>query len=111
MRKGKYNASPTVVDGIRFDSKAEAARYVELKMLQDAQYISGLRCHPVYELQPQFQLNGRSVAAITYEGDFEYRENGALVVEDVKGVETPVFKLKLKMFQFHFPDIVFRMLK
>jgi len=110
-RTGKYNARKTTVDGITFDSKMEASRYGVLVLMQRAGLISGLRCHPVYELQPAFEHNTRTVAAITYEGDFEYLENGVLVCEDVKGVRTPVFNVKAKMFLYHYPDIDFRVLQ
>ena len=41
-RRHKYSARPTEVDGIRFDSKAEARRYTELRTLEKAGEISHL---------------------------------------------------------------------
>lgn len=75
----KYNNQPTTVDGIRFDSKKEARRYCELDLLQKAGQITHLQCHPRYI----FKVNGLTVGR--YTADFCYREDGELIVEDVKG--------------------------
>lgn len=87
----KYHAIPTEVDGIRFQSKAEARRYAELRLLQRAGQIADLRVHPRYPLV----VNG--VKCGYYEADFAYREGEQEVVEDVKGVATAVFQLKAKL--------------
>ena len=42
MSYRKYNARKTVVDGIKFDSKKEAARYSELKLMEKAGEIYNL---------------------------------------------------------------------
>lgn len=90
----KYRNVPTEVDGIRFASKAEAKRYGDLKLLQRAGEIAELRCQPRYELA----VNGHKVC--TYVGDFAYiTRTGMPVCEDVKGVETPEFKIKAKLFR------------
>ena len=85
-RKHKYGATPTIVDGIRFDSAKEARRYGELKLLQMAGKISQL------ELQPRYRL----VIEETYVADFRYLENGETVIEDVKGFLTAAYKRKRK---------------
>ena len=88
----KYNAVRTVVDGITFASKAEARRYGELKLAQAAGEIYGLA------LQPKFPLVVNGVKVATYIADFEYFTDGARrVIEDVKGVRTPVYRLKKKL--------------
>ena len=107
----KYHAVATVIDGIRFASKAEARRYAELKLLEKAGKIAGLRCQPKYEIHPAFRVRGEKHRAIHYVGDFEYIENGVCIVEDVKGVETPLFKLKAKMFICRYPHIELRIIK
>lgn len=107
----KYNAKPTVVDGIRFDSQAEAARYGELRLLEQAGKIRDLRIHRRFELIPAFTTNmGRRVRAVSYESDFTYYESGykALVVEDVKGVRTSVYVVKRALFLQRFPEYDFR---
>lgn len=97
----KYNAQPTVIDGIRFASKKEANRYCELKLLERAGKIKNL------ELQPRFKLH----AGIVYIGDFAYLEDGKTIIEDTKGVETAVFKLKKKLFEADYPELELRIVK
>jgi hypothetical protein len=97
----KFNAVRTEVDGISFSSKAEAKRYCELKMLEKAGKIECL------ELQPRYPLVvvGGFVKDIhhqigTYVADFRYYDmqtTGApLVVEDVKGFKTELYRWKKK---------------
>lgn len=86
IAKHKYHASPTTVDGIVFHSAKEAKRYGELKLLQRAGKISELK------LQPKFKL----VIEETYIADFSYVENGAKVIEDVKGFLTATYRRKRK---------------
>jgi hypothetical protein len=89
----KYHATRTVVDGITFDSKREAARYTELKLMQRAGLISDLRRQVKFELIPKQQ----GERAVSYIADFVYSEDGQTVVEDVKGVRTPVYRIKKKL--------------
>jgi hypothetical protein len=110
FRKHKYGAQPTEVDGVRFASKAEAKRYAHLKLLEREGVIWGLVLQPKYELQAKYTTRyGESIRAIHYVGDFQYKEphgvDGQLVVEDVKGMETDVFKIKRKLFMFKYPHI------
>lgn len=98
MAYNKYGNIKTIIDGIKFDSKAEAERYCELKLLEKAGVIKNLKLQPRFILQHSFKHEGKTVRAITYVADFQYTENGKEIVEDVKGVETAVFKIKKKMF-------------
>ena len=92
-RRHKYGAKATTVDSIRFASKKEAKRYAELKLLAKAGEISGL------ELQPKFGfwLNGRKI--FSYIGDFSYWIGDKQIIEDVKGVRTPFYKLKKSLIE------------
>lgn len=92
----KYHNEKVVIDGITFDSKLEGERYRQLKLAQDVGLIEGLCVHPSICLIPKFKHNGETIRATTYSADFKYIENGKEVWEDVKGVETDVFKLKKK---------------
>lgn len=91
----KYRNIKTVVDGVTFDSKKEARRYSELKLLEKARQIYGL------DLQPQYllQVNGEKIGV--YKADFRYIDRSTvpnkIVVEDCKGVKTPVYRLKKKL--------------
>lgn len=86
----KYRNVPTVVDNIRFASKAEAKRYRDLKLLEAGGKIGDLEC------QPRIPLVVNGVKVGVYVADFSYfdAESGMVVLEDVKGVRTPLFKLK-----------------
>jgi hypothetical protein len=90
----KYGAVATVVNGIRFDSKAEARRYGELQLLVRAGQIHGLLLQPVFVLHAHGPHGVVKVGK--YVCDFAYQEQGALVYEDVKGVATPLYRWKRK---------------
>ena len=107
----KYNAKRTTVDGITFDSKKEANRYKELKMLLKAKKIKELELQPKFELQPHYKRNGKTVRAITYIADFMYLDtkSGKWIIEDVKGARTEVFNIKKKMLEYRYPDIELRL--
>lgn len=109
-RNGKYNNRPVELDGHRFDSQAEAARWTELKMLQAAGEIMHIEVHPRFLLIDSFTHNGRKVRAVYYEADFRYldRHSGRVIVEDVKGVKTAVFQLKEKLLMSRYPYLDFR---
>ena len=77
-RQSKYRAVRTELDGRSFASKREAARYGELRLLEQGGQITHLRCQQKYPLE----INGVRVG--TYTADFCYREAGAEIVEDVK---------------------------
>ena len=79
-KANKYSAIKTEVDGIIFDSKKEAARYTELRLLERAGGISDLRLQVKYE----FIINGHKIGS--YRSDFEYNEEGKHIVEDCKGI-------------------------
>ena len=97
-RRSKFGNTPVVVDGVRFDSKREAARWQELGLLERAGKISQLERQVPYELARAVRLSGekRLKPAIRYVADFRYfdREAYAYVVEDTKGRETPVSRIK-----------------
>lgn len=94
----KYGAKKTTVNGVKFDSKAEARRWVDLLLLQKSGAITELQRQVMFVLAPPVRLRGekRSKPELRYCADFCYREarNYEYVVEDVKGVVTPVFRIK-----------------
>lgn len=93
-KTNKYGAKKTVLDGIRFDSKAEATYYAKLKQREKAGEVGGV------ELQRPFVILGPKGELITtYKADFafwDFKEDRFRVI-DVKGVETQVFRLKRKL--------------
>ena len=90
----KYNNTKIRVDGRLFDSKAEAARWQELQLLERAGEIKELERQVEYELIPK----QKGERAVKYIADFRYiDQEGKTVVEDTKGVRTPVYILKRKL--------------
>jgi hypothetical protein len=88
----KYRNIKTTIDNIVFDSKREAARYADLKILQQIGEISALAMQPQYDLW----VNNRRICR--YKADFSYFDKaGKLIVEDAKGMRTPVYRLKKKL--------------
>lgn len=102
----KYNSEKTERDGVVFDSKREAERYDELKLLQRAGEISELQRQVPFILQEGFRKNGYKFSPLKYVADFVYKDkNGKTVVEDVKGFATDVYRIKRKIFEHEFPDL------
>ena len=94
----KYRNKPCVIDGIRFDSKKEAARYSELKLLEKAGDIQHLTLQPKFGFAVDGEiLKYKSGRPVIYKADFSYWQDGKEVVEDVKGVRTPAYRLKWAM--------------
>ena len=106
-RGNKYRAKRTTVDGVKFASTAEAARYAQLRLLERAGEIRDLKTQPPYrlycatahgELRPIMIGKRQS----TYVADFSYYRDVQLVVEDVKGFDLPLAKLKRAIFELNY---------
>jgi len=103
----KYHNKKTDIGNITFDSRKEATRYLELKMLERAGKIQGLALQPRFELIPK----QRGEKAVTYTADFSYLDAGRLIVEDVKSpitLKNQAYIIKRKLFKQKYPDIDFR---
>lgn len=119
----KYGNRKVVVDGIEFDSRKEAQRYWELKLLQRAGRISDLQLQREFELipaqyetYPRYGKGGKRLQdgkrcvekSCTYKADFCYMQDGKLIVEDTKGYRDPasagyakfVIKRKLLLWRY-----------
>lgn len=93
-RKGKFNNTPTWVDGRRFDSKKEAEYYI--KRLKDAHLISDVK------FQERFDIIMMGVKCAYYKADFSFNDwsaeyKGKRRIVDVKGIDTSLSKLKRKL--------------
>ena len=104
--KNKFHARKVTIDGMEFDSQAEAYRWCELKLMEKAGEIRELRRQVEYTLIPSQKGDDGKVAerAVKYIADFVYEENGKTVVEDVKGLRQgaayEVFKIKRKLMRY-----------
>lgn len=112
--RNKYGAQKTVIDGITFDSKAEANRYATLKLLERAGEISHLEVKPTFE----FVIDGRPVLIRSegypkgrkakYTADFSYWDGEKRVCEDVKGgraTATEAYKLRRAIVEAMHPNV------
>lgn len=109
----KYNSRKTTVDGITFDSKKEARRYLVLKKMEQDGEIKNLRLQVPVELVPSFEIvvdgKKRKRRAMRYICDFVYEVNevnGTTVYEDVKGRKTDVYAIKKKLFEYKFKTTI-----
>lgn len=101
--KNKYNNRKTK----GFDSAKEWRRNQELETLQRAGEISELNRQVPFVLMPSYTIADettrqgfRTVREIRYIADFTYRlKDGTRIIEDVKGVQTDVFKIKRKLLE------------
>jgi len=92
-RRNKYGAVPTVVDGIRFHSALEAKYYANLKLMERAGEVYGVELQKPYPILTNGKLCG------SYRADFVFwdqREKRTRTI-DVKGMDTPVSRLKRKL--------------
>ena len=100
--KQKYNSKKIIVDGIKFDSRKEASRYVYLKQQEKAGLISNLELQKKFVLIPK-QTDGKKAVEreCAYYADFVYVKDGETVVEDVKGYRNgqayALFTIKRKL--------------
>jgi len=96
MTRSKYRNVPTVVDGVRFDSKREAKRWGDLRRLERGGQISKLERQVPYQLAPSVKIAGekRARPALRFKADFRYVEKGQTVVEDSKGHSDTAFRIR-----------------
>lgn len=102
--RSKYNNKKVTVDGITFDSEMEYRYYKYLKQLEQQGIISEFLMQKEYIVFEGYTKDGKKVLPIKYKADFEvhYPDNRVEVI-DIKGFETPDFKLKKKLFEYRFP--------
>lgn len=100
MKPNKYRAVKTKIGDVMFHSKREAEAWVYLKHREKAGEITDLRRQVKFELKAD-SPNG-PVRVCNLIVDFVYVENGEEIIADAKGVRTPVFNLKAKMFKANY---------
>lgn len=108
----KYNNEKTTIDGITFDSRLEAERFQQLRLLEKAEEIEAL------QLQVEFQIltgwtnpdTGERTRSKYYVADFVYydKQSRKWIIEDTKGMETSDFKLKWDFMKTLYRDFEFR---
>ena len=104
----KYGNKKTRIGSMEFDSKKEANRFQELKLLERSGLISDLKTQVKFSIVPKAGGNKRERF---YIADFTYCEGGKKILEDVKSEITrknPVYTLKKALVQWQYPDWIFR---
>lgn len=101
-RRNKYGNVRCEVEGIKFDSKKERRRFLELKTMLEAGQITELRLQQHFTLLEPFKMpDGSTVHRVEYIADFTYTDSeGRFIVEDVKSEATrrnPVYAIKKKL--------------
>lgn len=107
----KYRNKPCTVGGEKYRSQREAKRHQDLLLMQKAGRIAGLTREVAFALAPAVKILGedRARPALRYVADFVYSDvrSGTVVVEDAKGMQTPVYRLKKHLMKtVHGIDVV-----
>lgn len=101
----KYNSRHVKEDGHTFDSKAEHKRYCELKLLLRSGLIAKLEVHPSYPIM----IGEVKICNVIF--DFRYvHASNQIIIEDVKGRDLPMSRIKRKLFKAKYPDSDLRIL-
>ena len=107
----KYNNKKTEIDGIVFDSRDESLYYQALKNMKDKGLIKDFELQPKFILQESFEKDGKKYRAINYIADFKVINNdGSFYVVDIKGMLTTEFKIKMKLFNYKYPNIELKLI-
>ena len=102
----KYNSSKVIVDGIEFDSKLESEFYILLKDRLNKDEILWFTIQPKYELIPKYEKLGIKHRSINYSPDFLIKHlDNTLECVDCKGFLTQASELRIKLFNYTYPDI------
>ena len=93
MTKSKYSNKKITAFSLKFDSRGEYQRYTFLKDAENRGLISNLKC------QVPFKIDVNGMHICKYIADFTYlkKDSLELIIEDFKGVETAIFRLKKKL--------------
>jgi hypothetical protein len=96
----KYNNKKTKIDGHTFDSKRESERYKVLKDWQKKGEIKDLKLQPRFPILETFDFRDKKMVGVVYIADFLYYDvrKEVYVVEDVKGMVTDLYRVKMKFF-------------
>ena len=97
FRANKFGATRTEVDGIKFDSKKEARRFVQLRLLEQSGEIS------FFLRQVPLHLPGGVKMVVDF---LIFWSDGTCVFEDVKGMHTPIYIAKKKMVESVYPIVI-----
>lgn len=102
-KPSKYKNKKVIVDGMKFDSEIEYRFWLHLTSIYPENEIER---QPVYELLPKFNRKSKIFRSIKYIADFRVGN----IVYDVKGMITPDFAIKYKLFHYVFEDLKLKLM-
>ena len=116
MKRSKFNVNTSkkakekrTIDGYTFSSDLECKYYEHLLELQKQGEVTKIEIQPRFLLQEEYKKYGKKIRKIEYVADFYvYYKDGHSEIVDTKGFTTPDFKLKQKMFDYKYPDLMLR---
>lgn len=103
-RRGKYNNTPTVVDGVRFDSKLEARTYEVLLDLKARGKVTGFLRQPMFDTGGGTRYRGDFLVFFPPTSDNSFDRQARVEVWDCKGYETAAFKRARKQVEAAYPE-------
>lgn len=110
--KNKYHNTKVIYNGIKFDSKKERDRYIQLKQLHSLGQIESLELQPKFLLLDTIHYKGKTYPKTYYKADFKYKtKDGVEIIEDVKSKITSkdkTYRIKIKLLLYKYPNIEFR---
>ena len=110
--KAKYNAKKVTINEHLFDSQIEANYYLHLIEERNRKKVLSFELQPTFLLQPSFKKNGKSYRKIEYKADFDVTyPDGHKEIVDVKGMITPDFAIKQKLFEYKYPEYDLKLVK
>ena len=111
VNNSKKSKEKRTLNGHEFSSDVEYKFYVYLLSKQEKGIVKNIIIQPRYLLQEKYVKYGKNVLPIYYISDFEVEyENGDIITYDVKGMSTPDFILKKKIFDYKYPDKILKVI-
>lgn len=111
-KETKFKAKSIFINEHKFDSMLEADYYLHLLSELQSNRIQSFELKPSFLLQPSFTKNDKRFAQIKYIADFKVITlQGDTLIVDTKGVITPDFKIKQKMFEYIHPHLSLQVVK
>ena len=112
IKSNKYHNTKVIYNGIKFDSKKERDRYIQLKQLHSLGIIESLELQPKFLLLDTIHYKGKTYPKTYYKADFKYKtKDGVEIIEDVKSKITSkdkTYRIKIKLLLYKYPNIEFR---
>lgn len=111
LQQKKYKNKIIYYNNIKFQSIKERNRYMILNQAQKKGFIKELKMQVPYLLIDTIHYKGKTYPKTKYYADFQYIENGKMIVEDVKSEITrkdKTYRIKIKLLLSKYPDIDFR---